>query len=65
MVSIHSEDTPIMAIDITEFRDCFPEFADDTVYPDARIQKFIDKSVKQIGTNELHWCEESDDAQGY
>ena len=33
-----------MAIDIATLRTRFPEFTDDTVYPDARIDIFIEDS---------------------
>ena len=45
-----------MAITIADFRTRFPEFCDRTLYPDARIQLFIDDTVCWMGTDENHWC---------
>jgi len=45
-----------MACDVATFRIRFPEFADNTEYPDARIQLFLDDTTCFIGTNEARWC---------
>lgn len=52
-------------ITIADFRTRFPEFADETEYPDARIQLFIDDSVEDIGSDENRWCGKYDRAQAY
>jgi hypothetical protein len=45
-----------MASNVAEFRTRFPEFADDTSYPDARITMFLeDAQVMHIGTGEIRW----------
>lgn len=45
-----------MACDVTSFRLRFPEFLDDTIYPDPRIQLFLDDTLEDIGTDEYRWC---------
>lgn len=55
-----------MATDVTAFRARFPEFADDTEFPDARIQLFLDDAANcYIGTDENRWCGKYDIAQAY
>jgi len=54
-----------MAINTAIFRARFPEFADVTEFPDARVQLFIDDSVLYIGTEETRWCNKYDLAQSY
>lgn len=54
-----------MAINVAAFRARFPEFADDTEYPDARIQVFIDDALSDLGTNETRWNGKYDRAQSY
>ena len=54
-----------MAISIPDFRIRFPEFADNTEYPDVRIQMFIDDTVLYIGDDELRWGNKYDTAQAY
>lgn len=56
----------MMTIDVAGFRTRFPEFADDTEYPDARIQLFIDDSVTiYIGSDEKRWGGKYDYAQSH
>ncbi len=54
-----------MAIDIATFRARFPEFSDDTEYPDPRVQLFIDDSLIYIGTDEDRWGLKYNLAQSY
>lgn len=54
-----------MATDVATFRVRFPEFADDTEYPDARIQLFLDDAACYIGSDESRWCSKYDLAQAY
>jgi len=55
-----------MAITVSDFRTRFPEFADDTEYPDARIELFIeDSQVAYIGTDEKRWGGKYNYAQAY
>ena len=55
-----------MAIDIATLRTRFPEFYDNTEYPDARIQIFIDdSSLIYIGTDEKRWNGKYNYAQSY
>ena len=55
-----------MTISINDFRTRFPEFADDTEYPDARIQLFIeDSALIYMGEDENRWCGKYDVAQAY
>jgi hypothetical protein len=54
-----------MAATTENIRLRFPEFSDETEYPDARIQLFIDDAVAQMGTNEKRWCGKYDIAQAY
>lgn len=42
-----------MALTVADFRIRFPEFADDTTYPDARIQLFLDDATTCV--NETCW----------
>lgn len=44
----------------------FPEFCDDCVYEDDRIQMFIDDTVAlYMGEDEERWCNKYDIAQAY
>ena len=45
-----------MTCTVEEFRIRFPEFSDDTEYPDPRIQLFLNDAVEDIGTDEDRWC---------
>ena len=45
-----------MAVTVPEFRTRFPEFADETDYPEPRIQLFIDDTLCFMGTDEDYWC---------
>lgn len=55
-----------MATDVTAFRTRFPEFSDNTEYPDARIQLFLDDAVNiHMGADEDRWCNKYDVAQAY
>ena len=55
-----------MATDVSTFRARFPEFADDTEYPDARVQLFLDDAANlYMGTDENHWSSKYDPAQAY
>lgn len=55
-----------MAITVSKFRTRFPEFADETEYPEERIQLFIDDSVEiYIGSDEKRWGGKYDYAQSY
>lgn len=55
-----------MTVTVAEFRTRFPEFADDTEYPDARIQLFIDDTqLAYIGTDEKRWGGKYNYAQAY
>ena len=54
-----------MSINVATFRARFPEFDDDTDYPDARIQIFIDDSTIYIGSDETHWNGKYDYVQAY
>ena len=54
-----------MATDLATFRIRFPEFADDTEYPDARVQLFLDDAQQDIGTEESRWCGKYDKAHAY
>lgn len=54
-----------MACTVADFRTRFPEFSDDTEYPDARIQLFLDDAAEDIGTDEDRWCGKYDRAQCY
>ena len=55
-----------MATDVATFRVRFPEFEDDTEYPDARIQLFLDDTVAiYMGSDENRWCNKYDIAQAY
>ena len=54
-----------MACTEADFRIRFPEFADDTEYPDARIQLFLDDTVLWIGSDEDRWCNKYDLAHCY
>lgn len=55
-----------MATDVSTFRTRFPEFSDNTEYPDARIQLFLDDAVNlYMGTQESRWCNKYDIAQAY
>ncbi len=55
-----------MAISVGDFRIRFPEFSDDTEYPDARIQLFLDDAADcYMGVDEARWCNVYDKAQAY
>lgn len=55
-----------MATDVATFRVRFPEFEDDTEYPDARIQLFLTDAVDiYMGSDENRWCNKYDVAQAY
>lgn len=55
-----------MACTITEFRTRFPEFSDDTEFPDLRIQLFLDDSANfHMGTDENRWANKYNFAQCY
>ncbi len=55
-----------MAVTIMEFRTRFPEFADETEFPDVRIQLFIDDSVNiYLGADEKRWGGKYNYAQSY
>lgn len=54
-----------MAVNLATFRIRFPEFADDTEYPDARVQLFIDDAQEFMGDDENRWCGKYDKAQAY
>jgi hypothetical protein len=55
-----------MATDVSTFRIRFPEFADDTDFPDARVQLFLDDAANcYIGTDENRWCNRYDKVHAY
>jgi len=55
-----------MAVTVAEFRARFPEFVDETEYPDARIEIFIgDSQLVYIGTDENRWGGKYNYAQAY
>mgnify|MGYP005988754929 CR=1 FL=1 len=55
-----------MTTSVADIRARFPEFADDTEYPDARIDIFIqDASDIHMGTDEARWCGKYNVAQAY
>jgi len=54
-----------MAATISSFRTRFPEFSDSAIYPDARIDLFLNDAVDYIGTNEARWCNRYNKAQEY
>ena len=54
-----------MATDIATFRVRFPEFNDNTEFPDARIQLFLDDATLYMGTDESHWRGKYDTPQAY
>lgn len=55
-----------MAVSVATFRIRFPEFSDDTEFPDPRIQLFLDDVVLlHIGSDELRWNGKYDIAQAY
>ncbi len=54
-----------MACTVATFRLRFPEFSDDTEYPDPRIQLFLDDAVEDIGDDEDRWCGKYDRAHCY
>lgn len=55
-----------MATTVATFRLRFPEFADVTEYPDARIQLFLDDSADcYMGSDEGRWCGKYDYAQAH
>lgn len=55
-----------MAIDVAGFRARFPEFEDDIIYPDARVQVMLDDAVLLgLGDDENHWQGKYDIAHAY
>lgn len=55
-----------MAITVEEFRLRFPEFADETEYPNLRIQLFLDDAaIIYMGSDEGRWCNKYNIAQAY
>ena len=55
-----------MTVTVAAFRARFPEFTDDTVYPDARIEIFIeDAQLVYMGADENRWLGKYDYAQAY
>jgi len=55
-----------MTVSITDIRTRFPEFSDDTEYPDPTIQLFIDDAVNVfMGTDEVRWGGKYDYALAY
>lgn len=54
-----------MACTVEEFRLRFPEFVDETEYPDLRIQLFLDDVVIYIGDEENRWGNKYNIAQCY
>lgn len=55
-----------MATTVADFRTRFPEFSDDTDFPDARVQLFLDDAANcYMGTTESRWCDKYDFAQAY
>jgi len=55
-----------MAVTVAAFRARFPEFTDDTVYPDARIDIFIeDSQLIYMGADENRWQGKYNYAQAY
>ena len=55
-----------MSITPNIFRVRFPEFTDDTIYPDERVQLFIDDAALiYMGATESRWGAKYDIAQAY
>ncbi len=54
-----------MTATISDFRARFPEFSDNSEYPDPRIQLFLDDATLDIGTDEGRWCNYYNVAQSY
>ena len=54
-----------MTVSVSDFKTRFPEFSDNTEYPDARVQFFIDDTELYIGTDEPRWGGKYDTAQTY
>ena len=55
-----------MSCTVLDFRNRFPEFSDDAVYPDVRIQWFlVDAVLLYMGSDESRWCNKYDVAQCY
>lgn len=55
-----------MPVTVSEFRTRFPEFSDDTEYPDPRIELFIeDSQLMYMGTDEVRWGGKYKIAQAY
>lgn len=53
-----------MACDITTcFRARYPEFGDTALYPDPRVQLFLDDAAQDMGSDENRWCGKYDRAQ--
>jgi len=50
-------------IDIAGFRERYPEYSDETLYPDERIQMAIDDATIWMGTDEDRWLDYYDLAQ--
>ena len=55
----------MMSCTVADFRLRFPEFADDTEFPDPRIQLFLDDAAEDIGTDETRWCNKYNRAHCY
>ena len=55
-----------MAVTVALFRTRFPEFSDDVIYPDQRIEIFIeDAKLIYMGTDENRWLGKYNYAQAY
>lgn len=54
-----------MATNLATFRIRFPEFADNTEYPDARVQIFLDDAQNDLGNDESRWNGKYDKAHAY
>ena len=55
-----------MTVTVAAFRARFPEFTDDIVYPDARIDIFIeDAQLVYMGADEKRWSGKYDYAQAH
>lgn len=55
-----------MAASAAIFKIRFPEFGDDTLYPEPRVQLFLDDAANcYMGTDETRWCGKYDYAQVY
>lgn len=55
-----------MAVSVADFRVRFPEFSDETDFPDSRISLFLgDATLLYMGSAEQVWCGKYDVAQAY